>query len=128
MSNSETVTVQGLICSNCESPLKIPKNSKGHVKCPHCKTDQIIQGLVKNAEIAAKENINSGLPLNSTPATLHRILVLSLCNYTALPLDVFEKAEVIREERYCVPAYVFIAMAQHHTLMIKEWKRNKHIL
>jgi len=105
--NSETVMVRDFRCNGCGTPLKIPKNSKGHVKCPSCKTECVIQGLVKNSEIAAKENINSGLPLSVDSATLHRKLVSSLCDCAALPLDVFEKAEVVREERYCIPAYIF---------------------
>jgi hypothetical protein len=65
------------------------------------------EGLVKNAEIAAKESINSGIALTASPATLHRQLVSSLSGSPSIPLDVFDKAEVIREERYCVPAYCF---------------------
>ena len=48
--------VQDFKCNGCGAPLPIPKNSKGHVKCPSCKTECVIEGLVKNAEIAAKEN------------------------------------------------------------------------
>jgi len=55
----------------------------------------------------AKENINSGIPLTASPGKLHQQLVSSLCDSSNMPLDVFDKVEVIREERYCVPAYCF---------------------
>jgi uncharacterized Zn finger protein (UPF0148 family) len=105
--DSATVMVRDFRCNGCGAPLPIPKNSKGHVRCPSCKTECVIEGLVKNAEIAAKENIESGIHLFASPATLHRQLVSSLGGSPSIPLDVFNKAEVIREERYCVPAYCF---------------------
>jgi len=94
-------------CNGCGSPLQIPKNSRGHVRCPSCKTECVIEGLVKNAEIAAKDNINSGIPLTASPATLHRLLVKAMNDQRYLPLDAYEKLEVVREERHCVPAYLF---------------------
>jgi len=108
---ANSMMVRDFRCNGCGEPLKIPKNSKGHVKCPSCKTECVIQGLVKNAEIAAKENINSGLPFSLPPATLHRLVVKALCENNASPLDVFEKTEIIREERHCVPAYMFTCNA-----------------
>lgn len=102
MSRAESFT-----CNGCGAPLPIPKNSKGHVKCPSCKTECVIEGLVKNAEIAAKENIKAGFPLFASPATLHRKLVSVLSDSPCMPLDVFEKGEVVREERHCVPAFQF---------------------
>jgi len=105
--DSTTVTAKSFCCNNCGSPLKIPKNSKGRVRCSFCKTDCILEGLVKNADIAVKENIESGIPLLASPAILHRKLVSLLSESPNMPPDVFEKVEVIREERYCVPAYCF---------------------
>jgi hypothetical protein len=67
----------------------------------------VTEGLVKNAEISAKENINSGITLTASPATLHHQLISVLCDSPSIPLDVFDKAEVIREERHCLPAYCF---------------------
>ena len=103
----ETVMVKDFRCNGCGSPLKIPKNSREPVRCPSCKTECVIERLVQNAEMAAKENINSGISLTATPAVLHRQLVKLLCESPTIPLDVFDKVEVIREERYCVPAYCF---------------------
>ena len=100
-------TVKVFKCNGCGAPLPIPKNSKGHVKCPSCKTECVIEGLVKNAEMADKENINSGFPLTATPAALHRHLVSFLFESPTIPVDVFEKGEVVREEHYCVPSYLF---------------------
>jgi len=106
-SNSISVTAKSFTCSGCGSPLKIPKNSRGHVQCPSCKNDCVIEGLAKNAEIAAKENINSGVPLDASPATLHKQICTSLYKDDRIPLDVFSKIEVIREEHLCVPAYCY---------------------
>ncbi|MCL2256938.1 MAG: hypothetical protein FWC14_01855 [Candidatus Bathyarchaeota archaeon] len=100
-------TVKNLRCTICSAPISIPKNSKDHVKCPYCNTDCILDGITKNSEIAAKENINSGLPLSASSATLHKKLVTALSETPSLPLDIFEKGKIVREERYCVPAYCF---------------------
>ena len=50
--------------------------------------------------MADKENINSGFPLSTSPATLHRKLVSLGADTPNMPLDVFEKDEVVREEHY----------------------------
>ncbi|MCL2024082.1 MAG: hypothetical protein FWG82_06920, partial [Oscillospiraceae bacterium] len=109
-----SVSVKDFKCSGCGTPLKIPKNSRGQVTCPSCKKDSVIEGLSFNAEMAAKENINSGYPLFAPRATLHRKLVSTLSNSPNLPLDVFEHAEVIREEHHCMPAYYFDCSATAH--------------
>jgi len=103
----ETITTRSFNCSNCSAPLSIPKNSKGIIRCQSCKTESVFQGLAKNAEIAAKENINSGIPLNATAAVFHRHIVSLLYESPDIPIDVFDEAEVVREERHCVPAYCF---------------------
>jgi len=105
--SDSTVMVRDFRCNGCGSPLKIPKNSRGKVTCPSCKTDCVLEGLVKNAEMAAKENIASGIPLTALPATLHRKLVSLIAETSGMPLDVFEKGEVVREEHHCVPAFHF---------------------
>ncbi|MCL2436130.1 MAG: zinc ribbon domain-containing protein [Lentimicrobiaceae bacterium] len=94
-------------CGSCGETLDIPKNSRGVVKCPYCKNESVLDGIIKNAEIAAKENIIGGVPLMATPTRLHRQLVAFLSESPTVPLDIFEKVEVIREERYCVPSYQF---------------------
>ena len=99
--------VKDFRCNGCGAPLPIPKNSKGHVKCPSCKTESVIEGLVKNAEMAAKENIASGIPLTASPAVLHRKLVSNITETPSMPLDVFEKGVVVGEEHHCVPAFYF---------------------
>ena len=99
--------VRDFRCNGCGAPLEIPKNSKGNVRCPSCKTECVIEGLVKNAEIAAKENINSGISLSASPALLHNALISCIAESSAMPLDVFEKGEVVREETHCIPAYCF---------------------
>lgn len=113
-------------CDGCGAPLKIPDNAKGKVTCPSCKNECVIDGLVKNAEMAAKENINSGISLTATPAKLHRQLVKLLSESVTAPLDVFEKSEVIREERYCVPSYCFYCSGTaSFTYEIAKWTTHK---
>jgi len=102
-----TVMAKNFRCNGCGESLKIPQNARGVMKCPSCKTECLLDGIIKNAEMAAKENINSGIPLTATAAILHGQIVSILSKSSQIPLDVFEKAEVIREERYCVPAYCF---------------------
>jgi len=99
--------VRDFRCNGCGTPLKIPANSRAPVRCPSCKTECVIEGLIKNAEMAAKDNINSGIPLTATPAMLHKIIVNALSSSGDAPIDVFQNVEVVREERYCVPAYLF---------------------
>lgn len=106
-----TMQVRDFHCNNCGAPLSIPKNSKGKVVCPSCKTECIIEGLVKNSEIQAKENINSGIPLVADSLILHSHVVNILTNSPCMPLDVLEKATVLREEHLCVPAYLYYCNA-----------------
>lgn len=107
MATDTAPTVRDFRCNGCGSPLKIPRNSRGNVTCPSCKTDAIIDGLVQNAEMAEKENIASGIPLSASSAMLHRKLVNYIAETPSMPLDVFDKGEVIREEHHCVPAFYF---------------------
>ena len=108
------ITVQDAKCTHCGSRLEIPKNSRGQVKCPFCDTTCVIQGLATNAEMAAKENINSGFPLFAPSSTLHSRLISVFSSSPNIPLDLFEEAEVIREEHYCMPAYCFDCSATAH--------------
>ena len=108
---SATVTAKSFCCDACGTPLKIPKNSRGHVQCPSCRNDCVLEGLAKNAEIADKENINCGVPLSASPSVLHRRLVSSLYEFPHIPLDTFDKTEVVRQEHHCAPAYIFYCNA-----------------
>jgi DNA-directed RNA polymerase subunit RPC12/RpoP len=105
--STTTVMAKSFRCSGCGASLEIPKNSRGNVRCPHCKNECVLDGLVKNAEMAAKNNISSGIALSATPHLLHRQIISLLSETPTIPLDIFEKAEVVREERYCVPAFEF---------------------
>jgi LSD1 subclass zinc finger protein len=105
--NVTTVIAKSFKCSGCGSSLPIPKSARGVVKCPFCKTDNLIESLMKNAEIASKGNINSGLPLSATPDVLHDKLLSILWDLPYAPLDMFDKIDVVKEERHCVPAYLF---------------------
>jgi hypothetical protein len=100
-------SVRDLQCGKCGAPLHIPANTKGHLRCQHCDTECLVEGLIKNAEICAKANINSGIPLSAPPELLHQRLVSVFLDAPDIPLDLFDAAEVVREERHCVPAYCF---------------------
>lgn len=104
---ASTIMVRDFRCNGCGAPLKIPPNSSASVKCPSCKTECVVERLIKNAEMAAKENIASGVPLTATPAMLHHKLVSLISESPNIPADIFEKGEVIREEHHCVPAFYF---------------------
>jgi len=106
-----TMQVRDFHCNNCGAPLSIPKNSKGKVICPSCKTECIIEGLAKNAEIQDKENINSGIPLVASGTTLNQCVVDVLTASEYMPLDVLEKANVLKEEHICIPAYLYYCNA-----------------
>ena len=99
-------TIISLSCVNCATPLKIPKNSK-KVQCPSCLTECIVDGFSKNAEIIAKDNINSGIPLSATPDILHNKLAQILLDSQDIPIDVFEKIVVVRANQHYIPAYMF---------------------
>ena len=102
-----TVIAKNFRCDGCGSSLEIPKNVRSTVKCKFCGTECVLDGIVKNTEIAAKENINSGISLSASPAKLHRQLVSRLYESPYIPLDAFEKIEVVCEEHHCVPAFCF---------------------
>ena len=102
-----TIIAKNFRCDGCGASLPIPKNPRGLVRCPHCKNDCVLDSIIKNAEIAAKEHINSGIPLTASSALLHRLLVSLLSKSPCVPLDVFDKVEVVGEERFCVPSYSF---------------------
>ncbi|MCD7929385.1 MAG: hypothetical protein LUF86_04410 [Clostridiales bacterium] len=104
--------VRDFHCKNCGTPLEIPRGSNGKVVCPSCKTECIIEGLVKNAEIQQKENINSGVPLSAEVTTLHNSVVNALTSSPSMPLDVLEQCEIVKEEHLCIPAYSFYCSGQ----------------
>lgn len=105
------ISMQTFKCKNCGSPLEIPRNSKGKVVCPACHTEAIFEGLVKNAEIQAKENINSGIPLTAEVPTLHQCVLDAMTSSAVVPLDILEASEIVREEHLCVPAFLFACNA-----------------
>lgn len=108
---SSDFQVRDFRCNNCGAPLEIPKNSNGKVVCPSCKTECIIEGIVKNTEIQAKENINSGVPLQASKSMLNQRVVDALTHSPYVPLDVLEKAVIVKEEHICVPAYLYYCNA-----------------
>ena len=110
-SEPELIRIKEFRCNSCGAPLKIPKNSRKPVRCASCKVECIIEGWVRNAEIAAKENINSGIPLTASPKKLYSNLVSHFFSAQNLPDDFFDTVEVIKEEHYCIPAYLYYCNA-----------------
>lgn len=108
---SSELQVRDFHCNNCGAPLEVPKNSKGKVVCPSCKTECVIEGLVKNSEIQSKENINSGIMLQMDTSELNQCVVSALTSSPIMPLDALEKAVVTKEEHICVPAYLYYCNA-----------------
>ncbi len=123
---ASTVVAKSFTCNGCGAPLQIPQNAKGTVVCSSCKNECVLEGVIKNAEMAAKENINSGVALSANQKKLHDKLVEALCSLKSAPLDIFNKVEVIREERYCVPAYCFYCNGTaSYTYEIAKWTTHK---
>ena len=101
----ETVDIKSFKCK-CGAPLEVKPGDRV-VKCKFCKTDNIIEGLQKNAEMAAKENINSGYMLEATPEQLHSNILEALYYAPYVPVDVLTLGEIIVEEHHYVPSYVY---------------------
>ena len=95
-------------CSNCGGALKSTGHVNGKVECPYCHTECIIDGLIKNAEILEKENINSGVSIDLTKDMLNTSVIEALTGAGAVyPLDIFEVGTITKEEHVCVPSYLF---------------------
>ena len=105
--NTRNVMAKTFSCGGCGASLEIPKNTSGKVKCHKCGNDCMLEKIIKNAELLAKENIEGGIPLNTSPAALHRLIIKILSKSPYTPLDVFEKIVVLGEEHRCSPVYCF---------------------
>ena len=115
-------------CKNCGAALEVgARPTSNVVVCPACHTQNMIENIVKNAEIAAKQNINSGIPLSVGPDQLHAVLVEALAASPNLPLDVFDEVEVLRETHVCVPAYCFEVMGNmSYTVEVGAEREREH--
>ena len=115
-------------CKNCGTALQIGAHPASNiVVCPACHTQNMIDNIVKNAEIAAKQNINSGIPLSLEPGQLHDILVKALSASSSLPLDVFDEVEVLSEVHVCVPSYCFeVSGNMSYTVDIGNEREHEH--
>jgi ribosomal protein S27E len=87
-------------CSGCNAPLTIPQNPNEKAKCTFCGVESLLKTPHGNAA-------QSGIPLKLTAPEIHERLVRLFMACDTIPIDLFEQAEVIREERYYVPAYCF---------------------
>ena len=115
-------------CKNCGAALQVGAHPTSNVVvCPACHTQNMIENIVKNAEIAAKQNINSGIPLTAGPDQLHSVLIQALAASPNLPLDVFDEVEVISETHVCVPAYCFEVMGNmSYTVEVGAEREHEH--
>ena len=101
------VSVQAVHCQSCSAPLVLQNNFKGRMVCSYCNSENVVVDVVKNIEIVEKENINSGISLDMQPIALHDKLVEHLSSDVCMPLDIFDKAKVVREQQIYFPAYCF---------------------
>ena len=65
----------------------------------------------KNATRHAKEDINSGIPLTASVVKLRNTVLHVLTSEDTAPLDVLDKTEIIKEEHWCIPAFLFYCNA-----------------
>jgi len=101
------IMLKRFICDSCRALVELPKPLTDIMHCHACGKDCEMGGFVKMVEIATKGNIDSGISFTASPALLHSNIVNILSKSPDMPLDIFEKAEIVREEHYCVPAYYF---------------------
>jgi hypothetical protein len=94
----------------CGAPLEL-KPGVRIVKCDRCGTDNVIEGLQKNTQMAEKENINSGYMLSATPERLHSNMLDALYNASCVPTDILTDGEIIAEEHHYVPSYLYYCNA-----------------
>lgn len=99
---------QVLTCPKCGKTQDIPANSRAKIFCPACDTELILPpGLQKNNEIAAKDNINSAIPLQTTFTDMQKALARTVAEDPTLPLDLLSRTTVTKERRICVSSYLF---------------------
>lgn len=95
-------------CSSCGGSMQSSGHSNGKVVCPWCNTECVIDGLIKNAEILAKENINSGVSIDLEKKVLNSKVIDALTSTgSTFPLDILESGTVVMKKHICVPAYLF---------------------
>lgn len=104
---SNEFEVRDFRCKNCGAPLEVKNCTKGVVVCPSCKTECFIEGLIKNAEIKEKENINSGIALSADAMKLTNTIVNRLTSTPDAPLDILDNVKVLKEEHICIPSYLY---------------------
>lgn len=92
-------------CPNCHATLQVRQGGKGY--CEYCDKEFLLEGIVKNAEIAEKENIVGSMEMQIGPKALHWSLVELLKSNKYIPLDVFEKAQILSVEKICAAGYLF---------------------
>ena len=101
------ISITSLKCSNCGAPLPAPNGPVKRIMCPYCSSENIIEGVEKNAEILSKENIMGGLKFELNDPTVHKMIVETLCKSECPPVDIFTEVDVRRARKVVVPAYWF---------------------
>ena len=112
-------------CPNCHATLQIRQGGKGY--CEYCDKEFPVEGVVKNAEIAEKENIVGSMEMRTGPSDLHWHLVALLKNAEYIPLDVFEKTQILSVEKFCVAGYLFdCSITANYTYDVGNEREREH--
>ena len=98
-------------CASCGAQLNLNNVRNGQVACEYCGSINLIERITQNAQILDKQNINSGFELIATKAVLHRRILNILAQEPFAPLDVFENVKIIKEERICLPVFMYSVSA-----------------
>ncbi len=101
--------VKAYVCSNCGAALNLNKAAGNRVECSYCGTVNQLENMVKNNEILAKDNINSGVNLYASMSLRHKKVLDIIASEQASPLDVYQRATIVKEEHICVPMFLFMA-------------------
>ena len=99
---------QTLTCPNCGKALDMPANTRAKIFCPSCDSEVFLPpGLQKNNEIAAKDSINSAIPIRFSFTDVQRVFAEIVAENPTAPLDLLSKTTVSAERRVCVSSYLF---------------------
>ena len=89
--------VKAYVCSNCGAALNLNKAAGNRVECSYCGTVNQLENMVKNNEILAKDNINSGVNLYASMSLRHKKVLDIIASEQASPLDVYQRATIVKE-------------------------------
>jgi len=107
--HTESTRTVELKCNSCGASLDVPQSISGVVVCPYCNTKCVIERTVTDKSASQNSSTEEALclPFSSSATKLHRLLIDFFVKNKHIPNDIFECAEVIREEHCFVPVYIF---------------------